>query len=70
MIGAGPSEGRTAQPFGGTIDEVQILDRALTGAEIEGIFNAANAGSGYQVAAVVQDGEIERTVSAVVVVWD
>ena len=70
MIGAGPSGGQTAQPFAGTIDEVQVCDRALTAAELEGIFTAANAETGYQITAVVQHGDIERTVSMEVAVRD
>ena len=70
MIGAGPSGGLTSQPFGGTIDEIQVFDRALTAAEIEGIFTAAIADNRYQVTVTAKSNDIERTVSVELVVQD
>ena len=43
---------------------------APTAAEIEGIFTAADAETGYRISAVVQHRDIERTVSVEVVVRD
>lgn len=34
----------TNYPFNGLIDEVQVYNTALTAAQIQGIYNAGNAG--------------------------
>ena len=42
----GGTEGCSAPPFRGLIDEVQIFNRALTEAEIKGIYDAGGIGPG------------------------
>ena len=68
VIGAGPTHGPNRQPFGGMIDEVQIFDRALTEAEIEEIFMAANPDGRYRVTVAAKYKGVERTASVEVVI--
>ena len=67
-FGAGPSGGLTSQPFGGIIDEVQVFDRALTGAEVKEIFEKANLDGQFRisVSAKYQGGERTTTVEVTV----
>lgn len=53
-IGAHKGSGVLTEFFNGLIDELQVFDRALSGAEIQGIFEAGNAGQckGEEVPAV------------------
>ena len=66
-IGNGPSR---INPFDGIIDEVQIFDRALTDAEIVGMFAAANSDERYQISVAAKHKGVERFAVVEVVVKD
>jgi uncharacterized repeat protein (TIGR01451 family) len=63
LIGADDDNGSPGYFYQGEIDEITLYDRALTGAEIKGVFQAANAGK-CAVAGTVSVGTIPSGATA------